>query len=80
MNRTTAGGLTVCITPGIDCELTGLVGIYTNPNHVLEYTSDGEVRQEFSIVFTARAVSGEPTPSSEFSQVVWVSPDNSRPA
>jgi len=60
---------------GIDCELTGLVGIYTNPNHVLEYTSDGEVRQEFSIVFTARAVSGEPTPSSESSQVVWVSPD-----
>jgi ADP-ribose pyrophosphatase YjhB (NUDIX family) len=60
---------------GIDCELTGLVGIYTNPNHVLEYTSDGEVRQEFSIVFTARAVSGEPTPSSESSQVVWASPD-----
>jgi 8-oxo-dGTP pyrophosphatase MutT (NUDIX family) len=60
---------------GIDCELTGLVGIYTNPNHVLEYTSDGEVRQEFSVVFTARAVSGQPTPSSESSQVVWVSPE-----
>ncbi len=60
---------------GIDCELTGLVGIYTNPNHVLEYTSDGEVRQEFSIVFTARALSGEPTPSTESSQVVWVSPN-----
>lgn len=59
---------------GIDCELTGLVGIYTNPNHVLEYTSDGEVRQEFSIVFTARALGGEPTPSSESSQVVWVEP------
>jgi 8-oxo-dGTP pyrophosphatase MutT (NUDIX family) len=59
---------------GIDCELTGLVGIYTNPNHVIEYTSDGEVRQEFSIAFTARAVSGEPTTSSESSQVIWVEP------
>jgi 8-oxo-dGTP pyrophosphatase MutT (NUDIX family) len=60
---------------GIECELTGLVGIYTNPNHVLEYTSDGEVRQEFSMVFTARVISGSPTPSTESSQVVWVSPD-----
>ncbi len=33
--------------------------------HVLEYTSDGEVRQEFSIVFTAVPTGGEPTPSSE---------------
>jgi 8-oxo-dGTP pyrophosphatase MutT (NUDIX family) len=60
---------------GIECEVTGLVGIYTNPNHVLEYTSDGEVRQEFSIVFVARPLSGEPTPSNESSQVVWVSPE-----
>lgn len=60
---------------GIACQLTGLVGIYTNPNHVLVYTSDGEVRQEFSVVFTARAVAGEPTSSSESSQVVWVDPE-----
>lgn len=56
---------------GIECKLTGLVGIYTNPRHVLEYTSDGEVRQEFSIVFRAIAVGGHPTPSSESSSVVW---------
>lgn len=59
---------------GIECELSGLVGIYTNPHHVIEYTSDGEVRQEFSIVFTARPIRGEPTPSSESAHVVWVSP------
>ena len=35
-------------------------------------TSNGEVRQEFSIVLTARPVSGEPTPSSESSEVRWV--------
>ncbi|NLT55293.1 MAG: NUDIX domain-containing protein [Actinomycetales bacterium] len=57
---------------GIDCEITGLVGIYTDPKHVLLYTSDGEVRQEFSVVFTARAVGGQPTPSSESRAVEWV--------
>ena len=36
------------------------------------YTSNGEVRQEFSIVLTARPLSGQPTPSSESSEVRWV--------
>ncbi|WP_433163251.1 NUDIX hydrolase [Kribbella sp. CA-247076] len=59
---------------GVRCRVTGLVGIYTNPRHVLEYTSNGEVRQEFSIVFTADRLAGEPTPSSESSMVEWVDP------
>jgi ADP-ribose pyrophosphatase YjhB (NUDIX family) len=50
---------------GITCEITGPVGIYTSPRHVILYTSNGEVRQEFSIVFTARPISGQPRPSSE---------------
>lgn len=33
---------------GINCEITGLVGIYSNPKYVAAY-DDGEVRQEFSI-------------------------------
>lgn len=57
---------------GITCEITGLVGIYTDPRHVLLYTSNGEARQEFSIVLTARPVSGEPTPSDESREVRWV--------
>ena len=57
---------------GIDCEVTGLVGIYTDPKHIILYTSDGEARQEFSVLFTARAVGGVPTPSSESREVVWV--------
>jgi len=36
---------------GIEVEITGLVGIYTDPRHVVVYTSNGEVRQEFSIVY-----------------------------
>jgi ADP-ribose pyrophosphatase YjhB (NUDIX family) len=59
---------------GVDCEITGLSGIYTDPGHVILYTSDGEVRQEFSIVLTARATGGQPTPSSESSEVQWIAP------
>jgi len=57
---------------GIDCEITGLVGIYTDPKHIIFYTSDGEARQEFSVLFTARPTGGTPTPSSESREVVWV--------
>lgn len=57
---------------GIETELTGISGIYTDPKHVLDYTSNGEVRQEFSGVFTTRYLSGEPTPSDESSHVEWV--------
>src|ERR1700733_5335019 len=60
---------------GIDCEITGLVGIYTDPKHIILYTSNGEARQEFSIVLTARPVGGRPTPSSESSEVRWVPRD-----
>src|ERR1044072_5301281 len=44
---------------GVRCEITGLVGTYTDPGHVILYTSNGEVRQEFSIVLTGRASSGQ---------------------
>ena len=59
---------------GLDVEITGLVGIYTNPAHLIEYTSDGEVRQEFSIVFTARPTGGTPRTNAEASEVVWSDP------
>jgi 8-oxo-dGTP pyrophosphatase MutT (NUDIX family) len=61
---------------GIDCEVTGLSGIYTDPGHVILYTSNGEVRQEFSVVLIARATGGQPTPSSETSEVRWVALDD----
>lgn len=57
---------------GITPEIIGLVGIYTDPRHVIHYTSNDEVRQEFSIVLTGRPISGQPTPSSESSEVRWV--------
>lgn len=60
---------------GIQIEITGLVGIYTDPRHVILYTSNGEARQEFSVVFTARPTGGQPTPSDESREVVWVAPE-----
>ncbi|WFF07302.1 NUDIX domain-containing protein [Micromonospora sp. WMMD1076] len=60
---------------GVEVEVTSVVGIYTNPNHVVEY-SDGEVRQQFSICFRGRYVSGQPTPSDESSEVRWVARDD----
>jgi 8-oxo-dGTP pyrophosphatase MutT (NUDIX family) len=57
---------------GIECAITGIVGIYSDPRHVILYTSNGEVRQEFSIVLTAKPLGGQPTPSSESSEVRWV--------
>jgi ADP-ribose pyrophosphatase YjhB (NUDIX family) len=43
---------------GIRVEITGLVGLYTDPGHVMAY-DDGEVRQEFSVCFHARPLGGE---------------------
>ena len=47
---------------GIDAEVTGVIGLYSNPNHVIAY-GDGEVRQEFSICFRAKALGGQRRPS-----------------
>lgn len=58
---------------GYDVEVTGLTGTYTNPSHVMAY-EDGEVRQQFSIAFTARLVGGESRTSSESKRVEWIDP------
>src|SRR4051794_26948901 len=60
---------------GIDCAIERLVGVYTNPRHVMEFPRDGEVRQECYIVFAARPVGGTVAASSESSEVRWVAPD-----
>ncbi|MFI9783233.1 NUDIX hydrolase [Kitasatospora sp. NPDC051984] len=58
---------------GIDVEVLSVVGLYTDPNHVMAY-DDGEVRQQFSICFRARPVGGTLRTSSESKEVRWVSP------
>ena len=58
---------------GYDVEIIGIVGTYTNPHHVFAY-DDGEVRQEFSICFLARPVSGRLAVSDESTDVRWFWP------
>ncbi|MFC5751686.1 NUDIX domain-containing protein [Actinomadura rugatobispora] len=57
---------------GIDVEVTGLVGIYSDPKHVIRYTSNNEVRQEFSILLAALPFGGRMRRSAESSSVEWV--------
>lgn len=58
---------------GLDVEITGLVGTYTDPRHIIAY-SDGEVRRQFNICFTARVLGGSLTISDESTEVRFVSP------
>lgn len=57
---------------GVLVEVTGVLGVFTDPGHRIEYTSDGEVRQEFAVIFHGRYVRGEPRGSSESRRAVWV--------
>jgi ADP-ribose pyrophosphatase YjhB (NUDIX family) len=59
---------------GVQVQITGLVGIYTDPRHVIHYPGNDEVRQEFSVVFTARPIGGAPAPSSGSGEVAWFPP------
>lgn len=56
---------------GLDVEVTGLIGVYTNPNHVMAY-DDGEVRQQFSLCYTTRLLGGELAFDEESTDISWV--------
>lgn len=56
---------------GINCEITGLIGVYSNPQHVAAY-DDGEVRQEFSICLIGQLIDGSLQTSDESSEVKFV--------
>ena len=59
---------------GMDIAVVGVIGLYTNPNHVIAY-DDGEVRQQCSVCFTTRLVGGQLATSSETSEVGFVALD-----
>lgn len=58
---------------GITVAVADLVGVFSNPEHVIAY-DDGEVRQEFSICFRARPIGGSLRTSEESKEVLWVDP------
>lgn len=59
---------------GLDVEITGLVGTYTDPRHIIAYT-DGEVRRQFNVCFTARVIGGSLAISNESTELRFIPSD-----
>lgn len=64
---------------GLDVEVTGLVGVFSTPDHVIVYTRGkkvNEVRQPINICLRARVVGGDVRPEpAEAREVRWVELD-----
>jgi len=56
---------------GVLTEITGILGVYSDPGHIVAYT-DGEIRQEWELILFGRPVSGSPAVNDEASDVRWV--------
>ncbi|GAB3661707.1 NUDIX domain-containing protein [Actinocorallia lasiicapitis] len=65
---------------GIDVEITGLVGVFTTPDHVIVYEKHGkidEVRQPVNVCLHARPLTHDLAPDpAEASDVRWVDPEH----
>ena len=59
---------------GLEVEVTGLIGTYTDPRHVIAYT-DGEVRQQFTLAFRCRLLGVVLQKDSESQELRWVRQD-----
>ena len=57
---------------GLEIELIGIVGIYSDPGHVFAY-DDGEIRQQFNVCFAGRVIGGHLQTSSESREVGFFS-------
>jgi 8-oxo-dGTP pyrophosphatase MutT (NUDIX family) len=56
---------------GYDVKPTRLVGVFSDPAHVIAY-DDGEVRQAFSLCFDCTFIAGTARTSTESSAVEWI--------
>ena len=56
---------------GLQIRITGLIGTYTDPYILIAY-SDGEVRQEFTFVYSAQIESGDLQIDNESKEAAWV--------
>ena len=57
---------------GLSIKIVDLIGIYTDPEIVVEY-SDGEVRQEFSVLYYGIIINGDIKIDDESTEYKWVS-------
>lgn len=60
---------------GFDVCVDGIVGTFSDPRHIIEY-SNGEVRQQFNICFHASLLGGELHSSNESKEVRWIPPED----
>jgi len=60
---------------GITAQITGFLGVYSDPHHIVAYT-DGEIRQQYENTYIGRPVSGEPTINDEADGVAFVAPED----
>ncbi|MFG3437877.1 NUDIX domain-containing protein [Nonomuraea sp. NPDC047897] len=64
---------------GLDIEVTGLVGVFSSPDHVIVYMHGkkvDEVRQPINLCLRGRIVGGEIQPEpTEAQEVRWVEPE-----
>ena len=56
---------------GFEIDISGLIGTYTDP-HILIVYSDGEVRQEFTLVYAAAIKGGELAIDHESKEAIWM--------
>ncbi|GAB3589399.1 NUDIX domain-containing protein [Angustibacter peucedani] len=59
---------------GYDVEVVDLIGVYSDPAHVMAY-DDGEIRQQFALSFRCRLLEGAAQTSSETPELRWVAVD-----
>jgi 8-oxo-dGTP pyrophosphatase MutT (NUDIX family) len=59
---------------GLDVVPMSIVGVYSNPKHVIAY-SNGEVRQQFALCFACTITGGELKVSEESFEVAFFSPE-----
>ena len=64
-----------CEETGLDVELTGLVGIFSDPRHRIAY-DDGEVRVPVNVCFHGQPIGGDLGTDKESDQAAWVAPED----
>jgi 8-oxo-dGTP pyrophosphatase MutT (NUDIX family) len=61
---------------GVTVKVTHLLGVYTDPGHLMAYPDTGEIRQQFAVCFHATLLDGHPRPDrDETGAAAWVDPE-----
>ena len=60
---------------GLHVEPERILGVYSDPKHVVEY-ANGEIRQEFSICFFCSIIGGNLHPSNESTALAFFAPQS----